>query len=117
MKIIKKVLRQRCVYWKTPLPDGYGGFTFEDGIVIKCRWEDKSVRFLSKANIEDVSRAYIMVDRDVDIGGYLLFNNQEEESQVDVSLNPEQLTNAYEIKGFDVTPTLKATHFLREAII
>ena len=41
-KVAKRFCVETAVYWGNPQNDGYGGFTFDTPVEIKCRWEEKS---------------------------------------------------------------------------
>ncbi len=91
MKIIRKMLVHKCMYWSNPVPDGYGGYTFQPPIELKCRWEDINERFITDANTEDLSKSKVYVDRDLMVGGYLLEGLGED---IDLTGNPENITTA-----------------------
>ncbi len=114
MKIIRKMLVHKCMYWSNPVPDGYGGYTFQPPIELKCRWEDINERFITDENTEDLSKSKVYVDRDIMVGGYLLEGLGED---IDLTGNPENITTAYKIKRFDKLPTLKGTHILRTSFL
>jgi hypothetical protein len=68
-------LIQEATYWA---PSGQAGETNDfghpilgNGVLIRCRWEDK-VQQIRKANGDEVvSGAEVLVDRDLVAGGYL----------------------------------------------
>ena len=71
IKLIEGRLQQSAVYWGTPVPDGYGGWTFAAPVVINVRWVKKQEKFVDATGEEVLSDAVVGVDRDTDIGGYL----------------------------------------------
>ena len=44
---LQKFLNQTAVYWANPVPDGLGGYTYDDPEEVKVRWTDKQERFFS----------------------------------------------------------------------
>jgi len=112
MRILKKMLKQKAVYWElsTLEFDDYGQPILSSPVEIDCRWEDIGEEFLDKKGTLQLSRARVYVDRDVEIGGVLMLG--ELGSGVDED-NPKENDNAWEIRRFEKLPTLKATKFLR----
>lgn len=71
IKFVESVCVQTAVYWGSPTPDGYGGYTYDDPIEISCRWEEKAQLVVTKDGKEVVSKGEILVTRDLDIDGML----------------------------------------------
>jgi hypothetical protein len=63
--------RQTAVYWGSPQPDGYGGWTFDAAIELTVRWEDRVRLYIDQQGREQQSRATVFPDRELDEGGYL----------------------------------------------
>ena len=114
MKILRTMLTHKCVYWSTPVPDGFGGYTFTNAIELNCRWEDVNERFVSDDNTENISQAKVYVDEDVEVGGYVMLASV---GDITVTDNPESLSEAYKIKRFDKLPTLNGKKYLRTIFI
>ena len=121
MRLLTKMLKQKCVYWPPGSEetggqdfDGYGRPVYATAIEISCRWEDIVEEFIKPDGTQDASRSKVYVDRDVRVGGVLWLGKL-----VDVSdlLVPKNNNGAWEIKRFDKLPTLKATQFLRTAFL
>jgi len=111
MGIITRMLKQTLVYWGTPVPDGYGGYTFAEAIEVSCRWEDKQELFIDPTGKEVLSQAVVYVGQDVDIGGYLYLG---EESDLEyVHTDPKIIEGARQIKQFAKLPNLRVTEYLR----
>ncbi len=58
-------------HWPVTGTDGYGGFTFDTGVEVKGRWEDKGELFLDEDNEEQISNAIVYLEIDVAIGDFL----------------------------------------------
>jgi hypothetical protein len=113
MSILTKMLKQTAVYWAPDSMRGDGTWTFDDPIEIKCRWQDTQEQFIDKNGQVRISSAKVFVDRDLKGGGFLW-----QGSLVDLeSTNPKENEGAYEIMKFGKMPNLKATKFLRTAIL
>jgi hypothetical protein len=121
MRLLTKMLKQKCVYWP-PGSEETGGRDFDDygrpvyatAIEIRCRWEDVVEEFIKPDGTQDTSRSKVYVDRDVRVGGVLWLGNLAGVSDL---VNPKQNDGAWEIKRFDKLPTLKAAQFLRTAFL
>ena len=61
------------------------------------------------------SRAKVYVDRDVEPGGYLYLG--EVADLVDPAAHPRTIDGAFMVQSFSKLPTLKATDFLRTAML
>lgn len=114
MSIITKMRKQSCVYWALTGFDNYGQPTWDSPVEIDCRWEDVHEEFIDANEQRQISKAIIYVDRDICVGSILMLGALD--SGVD-EISPKQNDNAYEIQRFEKLPTLKATEFLRTAIL
>lgn len=109
---IDRKLKQVVVYWGSPVPSGYGGFTYTSPIEISVRWEDKQELFTNDSGEQELSRAVVYANQDMDIGGYLYLG---EESELDSSHDqPETIERAYRIKAYASIPNVSATDYLRK---
>ena len=112
-RIAKARLKQKAVYWGSPVPNGYGGINYASPVEINCRWVDKQERFVGMNNIEHVSKAVVVVDTNVVLGGRLALMELAD-------LNSSQLPEdevTYEIKGILKSPDYKGTIFMRKAMV
>lgn len=64
-------LHHDVTHWPVTGSNGYGGFTFDTGVEIKGRWEEKAELFRDNNNEEQVSHAIVYLNTDVDVGDYL----------------------------------------------
>jgi len=72
-------LNQTAVYWASPMPDGYGGFTWDDPVEIDCRWEG-STKLIKRANGEQIAcMAEVQINQDVEENGMLYLGDLDEE--------------------------------------
>jgi hypothetical protein len=117
IKFVESVCVQTSVYWGSPSPDGYGGYTFADPVEISCRWDGKTQMVKGADGKEVVSRAEIMILQDVNEGGYL-YLGELADLDSDEEENPMKLEGAYEILRFDKTPLFQSTsEFVRKAYL
>jgi len=125
MGIVDKIvgaMTQTAVYWATPVPDGYGTYTYDDPVEIDCRWENKTevvsrVGGEGKKGEELVSFAQVFVTQDVDENGFLYLGDLDDLDSAEEAL-PETVDGAYRIQKFDKLPELKSTNkFLRKAYL
>jgi hypothetical protein len=123
--MLTRQCKQICVYWGSPVNDGYGGFTFPHPVEIKCRWEDMHQIVTDNKGNELTSRALVFVLQDVDEEGYLylgtlesLYDNYATDSSVGEIVNPKDIPEAFIIKRFQKTPAMgSTTQFLRKAYL
>ena len=117
---IARLCTQKCVYWGTPVEDGYGGKTFADPVEISCRWEDTIElvsRVGSRLGEEVVSQARVYITQDVDEQGYLYLGTLDDLDS-DEETDPTTIEKAYSIVRFDKVPAMRSTNeFLRKAYL
>lgn len=113
MSVIKKMRRQRAVYWRRLTADRFGKFSYAPPVEIKCRWDDggEENRDATMQLFNPVATVY--VDREMLIGDML----KKGEMESDTPDDPRQTTGAHEIKKFMQTPNFRATETLFTAIL
>lgn len=113
VNFIKKVAVQDCVYWSTPVNDGYGGYTFAVPTVIKCRWEDKQRIYTGQDGQQVQQKAEVLVNTtdELIVKGWLMLGTLDDLDLVDSSTyeNPSNGIGAYQIIGVDRIPLIKST--------
>ena len=120
--IIEKSLRQVCVYWPKPSPDGRGANQTDAPVEIKCRWtasRQKMGRITSSvgtSNTQSEEAIGVFVDRDVEVGGFLWYGFLATLA-TNKTLDPGSVDGVFEIRSFAKVPTPKADKFLRVATI
>jgi len=115
---LRRFFRQKAVYWPSPTPDGYGGYTYGEPVEVDVRWTVKQDKFLSSQGagngVEEIlSRAVVLSETDFDMKGRLALMNLIDLSS---SSTPET-EGALTIEGFEKIPTIKADQFLRKAFL
>lgn len=108
---IRRNLNQDITYW--PPENGsqtndFGHATFDGGILIKGRWEDRVQNIRKPNGDEVVSMAEVMVDTDVEVDGYLAlgdYTSQDTPTEgareiQDVRKTPDLRNLATEIRAF-----------------
>ncbi len=114
MGIISKMRKQTAVYWALSSVNTYGENQYAAPVEIACRWEDVSVEFLDNDGSTQMSRARVYVDRDVIIGSVLMLGVI---ADITDEVNIKENAGAWEIRKFDNLPNLKATEFLKTAML
>ena len=123
MRLLRRMLKQTCVYWDVDEMNEEGQRTFKAPVEIKCRWEDTNEQFIDRNGQPQTSSAKVFVDRDVTLLGVLWLppdNIQLAEGEAIGQLTDESRPfnnpGAFEIRKFGKIPTLKqrkADHVLR----
>ena len=113
-----KFFNQKAVYWPSPTPDGYGGYTYGEPIEVDVRWTVKQEKFLSSQGagngVEEIlSRVVVLSETDFDMKGRMALMLL---ADVDSSGTPET-EDALTIESFEKIPTIKADQFLRKAFL
>ncbi len=105
LKFIESVCVQRAWYWagEAKVPDGFGGFTYDEPTLIKCRWDDKTELIRAANGEQVVSRAQILVIDDLEVGATVqLFANEEEPPAAPSTLG-------YDILRIEKNPMFRST--------
>lgn len=111
--INKRTLKQTALYWGNPTPDGFGGYTFDTPIEIKCRWENQQELFINVDGEEQHSEAVVYVDRALGVEGFLMlgdFNDLSSslsETPYDSSLDAYQIKAKKGIKNLKINITVR----------
>lgn len=121
-KFIKTVCVQTAVYWGNPVADGYGSFTFDEPVEIKCRWEDKALIITDSTGIERMTDAQIMVTQDLDVLGFLYLGTMDEVESMfesgEQDFDPMKVEDARQILAFEKVPMIKSTKvFVRQVYV
>lgn len=117
IKFVSSVCVQTAVYWGSPEPDGFGGYSYGDPVEIACRWDGKVQRITNDKGEEVVSKAEVLVTEDLDMGGMLFLGslNDLDSDQMDA---PENVDGAYKIELFTKNPLFRSTsEFVRVAYL
>lgn len=122
MGIITRMRKQQAVWW--PLKsaesaandyDRFGQPQFADPVQLDdlVRWEDVTEEFIASDGTTQLSRAKVFVGRDMQPGDVIMLGLLASITKV----IPKENVGAWEIRRFEKLPNLKATEFLRTAIL
>ena len=121
MSLIKRMRKQKAVYWALGSTDSggvdadlYGKPMYATPVEIDCRWEDTSEEFLAPDGSTQMSRSVVFVDREMKLGEVLLLGELTDSVN---QLDPKSNNGAWEIRRFESTPNLRNTEQLRVAYL
>lgn len=110
MTWITDLYNQKITYWGNPVSGGSGGYTFDSPTTFTGRWEEKQKVFVSPDGKEQVSAAIIYTPQDLDIGGYVYLGES-------TATDPQVVSDAHVIKGFNKVPSIDADEFARKVFV
>ena len=114
---IKKYCKQDGVYW-APLPSDpdnlYNERLYDDPIDLKVRWEDEQQEIILSDDSKATSKARIMCDQPVELGGVLFLGDTSELTDLDDPFNNDK---AWKIIKIETTPNVRAKKALYEAYV
>lgn len=110
MTWITDLYTQTITYWGNPVSGGSGGYTFDSPITFTGRWEEKQKIFVSPDGKEQVSAAIVYTLDDLDIGGYVYLGES-------TATDPQAVSGAHVIKGFNKVPSVGGEVFARKVFI
>ncbi len=102
--INRSAYKQLVTYWGGPVPDGYGGYTFDLPSEFYARWEDRAEEYMTQAGETLVSKSVVYVPQEVEIGGYLYLGRSAE-------VSPTSVTGAMRIQQVRKVPDLRAAYY------
>jgi hypothetical protein len=115
MSVIKKMRKQKCVYWPPGVSDPHGQPTFGDPVEMRCRWEESAEQYIDAKGETRISKAIVYVESPVEIDGLLRkLAKTETIGNVNAS-DPWSNEGVYEIRRYDELPDFKAKEFLMTA--
>jgi hypothetical protein len=103
--------RQEATYWGAPVPNGYGGHSYSDPVLLNVRWEGMPERFTDGTGEEHVAQAVVYVPVDVEVGGYLALGDRREATA------PTDLNDALPVRQFMKVPDLRNVDVERRAFL
>ncbi len=112
MSVIKKMRRQKAVWWERLEPDQYGRFSFAGPVEVDCRWDDSGTEFRTMQGQTEMSNATVYPDRVMKVGDRLRRGPMDSNEPAD----PLDITT-FEIRRFDQNPNFKATETLYTAYL
>jgi len=113
MSVIKRMLKQKVVYWAPSKGrDTYGNPKLGAAVELKARWEDRNEQFLDEVGEERMSKALIYVESDVKLGGYLWLG-----ALPDAPEDPKTDKDAMVIARYDKLPDFNVKNYLRTAYV
>jgi len=69
---VKRILKEFCVIWGSPEPDGFGGSTFSNPVQAKCRWDDVTEVVIDPKGQDINSNATIYLETPVTVQSYIM---------------------------------------------
>ena len=105
----KRLFPQKVTWWIRTGSDQYGASIFGTPKVIGARWEDKNMQYNDRQGNTATSSAIVYVDRDVEVGDYLMLGESES--------NDPLLVDAYEIKKYNKSPDIRNLTNSRKVIL
>jgi hypothetical protein len=112
MSIIKRMRKQKAVWWKrSTTANRFGKFSFDDPVEISCRWDDKQYEDVDSRGQTTRPMAVVYPDRVLNLGDKL----KKGEMDSDTPDDPTTDRDAFEISKFSETPNLRNTEVLYTA--
>lgn len=111
MSIIKRMRKQKAVWWERLDPDRYGSYSFAEPVEISCRWDDSGSEYRTVKGQVEISQATVYPDRVLRQGDKL----RKGPIETDEPLDPKTVANSFEVQRFEETPNLKNTETLYTA--
>lgn len=109
-------LKDAAVYWAPDEMGSLGTRTFIAGRHVCVKWFDRADVFRKTTGEEAVSSAVVLVGEDMEIGGYLWLGNYGSLSAAQQA-NPQLVSDAKRIEGFEKTGTLSGGRYARRVFL
>jgi len=114
VRVAIRAMKQTAVYWAPTTLDDFGKPTWHTPVEIDCRWTDEIEEFIDPSGERHLSRAKLIVDRDLEVKGVIWLGNLVDVSDLD---DPKNNRNAWEILGTKKTPDFKGRKYLRQVYL
>ncbi len=109
-----RVMKANAVLWPLLGIDDFGKPTYGDLVLIDCRWDVVREEFIGPNGDREMSKARLIVDRDIDVKGVLLLGTLADVVDVD---DPKNNDGAWEVRQFSKTANFKGNKYLREVYL
>jgi hypothetical protein len=113
MSVIKRMRRQKAIWWARLTPNKFGKYSFADPVEISCRWDDGGEEVRDATGQNFIPRATVYVDRVIAVGDRL----KKGELESDTPDDPLEAGEAYEVKRFATNPNFRNTENLYTVIL
>ena len=113
---IASMLNQTAVYWGAPAQSGWGVMSYGTPVEVSVRWMEKQEKFIDMSGTEAVSKSVVISETDFVLGGRLWLGSLSSLTAAQKA-DPTVITNCLVIRGYNKTPSLDATEFLRRAFL
>jgi len=120
--VIAEFIVQTAVYWAPGADDGYGGKAWGTPVEVACRWDETTKLVItSQAGIkpgeEVVAQAKVLVNTDLEYGGYLLLGSLDDLDSAEEA-DPMTVEGAWRIIRWEKIPMVFETDdFVRTAYL
>jgi hypothetical protein len=111
MSIASRNSKQDATHWVVTGSNGYGGFTFDTPVLVKCRWEDRTERFLNPQGDEVVSAAIVYPVEDVSVGDYMALGD------LTATSDPITIAGTYPVRRFSKNTNLRNLEVIRKVYL
>ena len=110
-------LRDTAVYWGVPSSVADGTVSYDEPTEIDCLWREDLRRIKDFFEKEIMSRAHIYTTIDLVERG-MLYHGKLEDLVPSETADPSTISNAYEIRRFEKTPSLGLKNkFIRKSYV
>jgi hypothetical protein len=110
----KRFLKGEAIYWRTLGVDDDGNKIYDDPVLLKVRWEDRTEMYLNAAGDTVACRSIVYCNQQITQGGILRQGGWED--IVDL-VNPFGNPDAWTIQRADRIPNRRQTKFLYMAYL
>jgi len=108
-----RVMKQKAVWWDVDGIDANGQPTHALPVEIDVRWEEVAEEFINSDGDRELSRALLVVDRDVQIKGMIMLGELSSVTEA----NPKDMEGAWEIRQWKKTPSFNGRKYHREVFL
>lgn len=107
MKLSQRNRNQTATRWTPSGYDAYGAATYTV-TTLQVRWEDKKIKTVDLSGADIISNAIVYTGEDILVGDFLYLGSSS-------AITPPN--GSFRVRNFGKTPNLKATDFIRKAIL
>jgi hypothetical protein len=113
MRVAIRFMKQKAIWWSHISIDEFGKPVYTTPVEVDCRWDDMNEQFINANNDQEISKSILIVDRDMRLKDKLKLG----ELDSNISTDPDNEEDVWEVRLFNKIPSVKGTKFLREVYL
>lgn len=105
-------LKDEATWWAVTGGNGFGGDAISAPVLIKCRWDEVQEVFIGQIDRRElISKAVVIVDRDMAVGDYLVKGDLTDQA------SPSGVPGAFKVQRWEKSADLRNADHVRMVVL